>query len=59
MQTFYVPKNTGNTDAAYLADQANYYRYQIFTDGVIVRSDYGPRITEASTTGIAVPALTP
>ena len=48
VQTFYVPKNTGNTDAAYLADQANYYRYQIFTDGVIVRSDYGPRVGTTS-----------
>lgn len=41
IQTFYVPKDTGSTDAdTYLATGSNYYRYQILTDGTIWRSEY-------------------
>ncbi|WP_241093164.1 pilus assembly protein [Xanthomonas bonasiae] len=41
VQTFYVPKNTASTDTAvYLANGANYYRYQILTSGAIYRSEY-------------------
>ncbi|MGV8931272.1 MAG: pilus assembly protein [Luteimonas sp.] len=43
VQTFYVPKDTTNASATYLGNGTNYYRYQIFEDGVIVQSDYGPR----------------
>lgn len=43
IQTFYVPKDTTNTDATYLSNQANYYRYQILTDGRIIRSQWLPR----------------
>lgn len=43
VQTFYVPKDTTNTDATYLSNQANYYRYQILTDGRIIRSQWLPR----------------
>jgi len=43
VQTFYVPINPANTTATYLSNQANFYRYQIFTDGVIVRSVYTTR----------------
>lgn len=38
VRTFYVPINPANQDATYLADQANYYRYQILTDGQVIRS---------------------
>ena len=38
-QTFYVPKNPANTTVAYLTNAANYYRFQIHTDGVVVRSE--------------------
>lgn len=38
LQTFYVPKTATRT-AAYLSDGSNYYRYQIHTDGRIVRSE--------------------
>lgn len=40
VQTFYVPKDRTNTNATYLADQANYYRYQILTDGQVIRSEW-------------------
>lgn len=43
-QTFYVPKDLANTSGSYLSDGRNYWRYQIHTDGRIVRSDYGPRV---------------
>lgn len=43
-QTFYVPKDVTNTTAAYLGDGRNYWRFQIHTDGVVVRSDWGPRV---------------
>jgi len=43
VQTFYVPKDTTNTDATYLSNRANYYRYQILTDGRIIRSEWLPR----------------
>ncbi|WP_156924813.1 PilC/PilY family type IV pilus protein [Pseudoxanthomonas sp. J35] len=43
VQTFYVPIDPTNTSSTYLSQQANYYRYQIFEDGVIVRSIYGAR----------------
>lgn len=42
-QTFYVPKDPSDTSATYLGNGFNYYRYQIFTDGVIIRSWYGAR----------------
>lgn len=45
VQTFYVPKNPGNSST--FGDGANYYRYQIFTDGVIIRSWYGARTGSA------------
>lgn len=39
-RTYYVPKDLANTAAAYLSDQANYYRYQIRqTTGRVVRSE--------------------
>ena len=38
-QTFYVPKNPANVTSAYLDNGANYYRFQIHSDGVIVRSE--------------------
>jgi len=36
---FFVPKDVTNKTEAYLSSTANYYRYQIHTDGVIVRSE--------------------
>lgn len=39
-QTFLVPRDPANTDATYLANQANYYRFQILTNGRIVRSEW-------------------
>jgi len=43
VQTFYVPKDPNNTSETYLSNGYNYYRYQIHTDGVVVRSWYGAR----------------
>lgn len=43
VRTFYVPKDTSRTDDAYLKVGANYWRYQIHTDGMIVRSEYTTR----------------
>ncbi|MEB1608529.1 PilC/PilY family type IV pilus protein [Xanthomonas campestris pv. campestris] len=40
VQTFYVPKDTSRTDEAYLAAGANYYRYQILSNGSIYQSTY-------------------
>lgn len=41
VQTFYVPKNPASTNATYLGDVANYYRYQITAGGAdVVRSEY-------------------
>ncbi|RZA21614.1 MAG: pilus assembly protein [Lysobacteraceae bacterium] len=58
VQTFYVPKDTTNTTAAYLGNGENYYRYQILTDGKVVKSEYltytaanSPSITESGTLG--------
>jgi type IV pilus assembly protein PilY1 len=42
-QTFYVPKDPDNTSATYLSNAANYYRYQIRTDGRVFRSEWLPR----------------
>ncbi|MBE2211264.1 MAG: pilus assembly protein [Xanthomonadaceae bacterium] len=39
VQTFLVPKNPSNTDPVYLANQSNYYRFQILTNGQVVRSE--------------------
>ena len=39
-QSFYVPKDASRTDDAYLSDAANYYRYQIRTDGRVIRSEW-------------------
>ncbi|WP_259394596.1 pilus assembly protein [Stenotrophomonas koreensis] len=42
VQTFYVPKDTASTDATYLGNGRNYYRYQILEGGsAIVRAEYG------------------
>ncbi|MGN0862888.1 MAG: hypothetical protein ACI4N1_06155, partial [Stenotrophomonas koreensis] len=42
VQTFYVPKDTTSTDATYLGNGRNYYRYQILEGGsAIVRAEYG------------------
>lgn len=42
VQTYYVPKDTSSTDATYLGNGRNYYRYQILEGGsAIVRSEYG------------------
>ncbi|MCH6484039.1 pilus assembly protein [Pseudoxanthomonas sp. LH2527] len=48
VQTFYVPKDTASTDAAYLGAGTNYYRYQI-TGNDVIRSEYGAvaRINQA------------
>ncbi|MBJ6978788.1 PilC/PilY family type IV pilus protein [Luteimonas sp. MC1895] len=46
-QTYYVPKNPAMTSQAYLSDGRNYWRYQIHTDGRVVRSEYGPRTGSA------------
>jgi len=43
VRTFYVPKDVSRTDDAYLRVGENYWRYQIHTDGVIVRSEYVAR----------------
>ncbi|MBL8255412.1 MAG: pre-peptidase C-terminal domain-containing protein [Pseudoxanthomonas mexicana] len=40
VQTFYVPKDTARTDAAYLGAGTNYYRYQI-TSNDVIQSEYG------------------
>ncbi len=42
VQTFYVPKDTGNKGATYLENGTNYYRYQILSGGTdILRGTYG------------------
>ncbi len=48
VQTFYVPKDPSDTSETYLSNGYNYYRFQIFTDGVIVRSWYGARTGTSS-----------
>ncbi len=40
IQTYYVPKDKTNTTETYLAAGANYYRYQILTNGKIYRAEY-------------------
>ena len=55
-QTFYVPKNTASTDATYLRDALNYYRYQILTNGTIERSEWGAVATSAATAVAVTPA---
>lgn len=48
-KTYYVPKSQSvaldpsTATEAELSNGANYYRYQIHTDGVVVRSEYGAR----------------
>ncbi|XTQ92665.1 pilus assembly protein [Xanthomonas sacchari] len=37
--TFYVPKDLSEKSESYLSDAANYHRYQIMRDGVIIRSE--------------------
>jgi type IV pilus assembly protein PilY1 len=39
IRQFFVPKDLRNTTEAYLSNTANYYRYQIRTDGTIIRSE--------------------
>jgi len=51
IQTFYVPKDPTQTGATYLNNQANYYRYQIHTDGRVVRSQYGTRVVGQANRG--------
>lgn len=41
VQTFYVPKDTTSTSTTYLANASNYYRYQILTNGTVMRSEWG------------------
>ena len=41
VQIFYVPKDTSRTDAAYLNNEANYYRYRIKINGQIWRQERG------------------
>ena len=42
VQTFYVPRDTSNSNTAYLSNIANYYRYQITAGGTdVVRAEYG------------------
>jgi type IV pilus assembly protein PilY1 len=43
IRTYYVPKDTTRNDSAYLSEIGNYYRYQIHTDGQIIRSQYADR----------------
>lgn len=38
-RSFYVPKDLSNTAESYLSNTANYYRYQIRTDGTVIRSE--------------------
>ena len=53
VQTFYVPKDTARTDAAYLGNGNNYYRYQILLGGGgIVRSQYGSVVSNRSAVNI-------
>ena len=48
-QTFYVPRNTANASATYLANVSNYYRFQILSGGGgIVRGEYGQIIETSS-----------
>lgn len=51
IQTFYVPKDKTQTDSGYLTNQANYYRYQIHTDGRVVRSQYATRVVGTANRG--------
>lgn len=56
VQTFYVPKNPASTNASYLADGLNYYRYQILSGGSnIVRSEYGTVVVTSPTTAPGFP----
>ena len=48
-QTFYVPKDVNRTDAAYLSNVANYYRYQILTDLSVKRAEFGTVVTSWTT----------
>ncbi|MFL8003188.1 pilus assembly protein [Xanthomonas vasicola] len=41
VQTFYAPKNSGNTSSNYLSNASNYYRYQITGANTVTRSEYG------------------
>lgn len=56
-QTFYVPIDTTNTNAAYLADGKNYYRYQIRTDGKIAQSQWLARSGSAPGYNNGAPGL--
>ena len=40
VRTFHVPIDLTNETAAYLGNGANYYRYQILTDGRVIRSQW-------------------
>lgn len=49
VQTYYVPKSTTDTSETYLANAANYYRYQILTNGKVVQAIF-TTYTKANTT---------
>lgn len=54
VQTFYVPKDTGNGGATYLGNGVNYYRYQILSGGAgVLRGTYGAVATVTPAPGIS------
>lgn len=59
VQTYYVPKNLTDSTLAYLIQPANYWRYQIRTDGRVIRSEYvgyvAPPATALAITGTPNP----
>ena len=56
VQTFYVPRDLARTDAAYLNNGANYYRYQILAGGSSIRrGEYAP-ITKTGQASVNVGA---
>src|SRR5690606_30425496 len=48
MSTFFVPKASATPGSTV---QTNYYRYRIHPDGVVIRSEYGPRSLGEGLTG--------
>lgn len=48
-QTFYVPKDTSETNVTYLSRVDNYYRYQIVSGGSdVLRGEYGQVVSSSS-----------
>lgn len=39
-RTFYVPKDPARKDEAYIENGANYYRYQLWPQGTVIRSEW-------------------